>query len=86
MEGGAPGRPSPTPVPPPALPTGPGSVITRPPGGAEQTVPGPARTWGLATEETAPGASVRPPICYSVATLRRYILYTRTFPLRGLCR
>ena len=61
MEGGAPGSLSPTLVPPPARQTGPGSVITPPPGGAEQTVPGPARTWDLATGGTAPGASVGVP-------------------------
>ena len=71
MEGGAPGSLSPTLVPPPARQTGPGSVITPPPGGAEQTALGAARTWGRATEETAPGASVGPLVCCSVATLRQ---------------
>ena len=36
-------------------------MITPPPGGAEQTVTGPVRTWGLATGGTAPGASVGVP-------------------------
>ena len=71
MEGGAPGSLSPTPAPPPARQIGPGPVMTPPPGGAEQTVQGPVRTWGRATGGTAPGASVGPLICCSVATLRQ---------------
>ena len=63
MEGGVPGCPFPSPAPPPAWPIGPGSVITPPPGGAEQTVAWLARTWGLVTGETAPGASVGPLTC-----------------------
>ena len=74
MEGGAPGRPSPSPAPPPARPIVPGPVITPPQGGAEQTVPGLARTWDHATGGTAPGASVGPLICCSVATLRQFCI------------
>ena len=46
-------------------------MITPPPGGVEQTVAGPARTWDLVTGGTAPGASVGALICCSVATLRQ---------------
>ena len=87
MEGGAPGSLSPTPAPPPARPIGPGPVMTPPPGGAEQTVQGPVRTWGLATGGTVPGASVGPLVCCDL--LFRgidTILYTRTLSICGLCR